>query len=135
LLKYTIYNFTQLQEVATIETVTNHHSEALETAVQLFKDIYQVTETWPRMQVFGLIMDIRRAAMGIATNLGEGQHQGMGPEFSEFLVISRQELTELKGHLVAAQENPALSAAGIEPLLHKAADLDGMLQVLAASLN
>jgi four helix bundle protein len=101
-------------------------------AVQLFKDIYQETETWPRPQVFGLIMDIRRAAMGIPSNLGEGHKQISWQEFSEFLTISQDSLAELKAHLIVAMQNPALSIADLEPLLQQVESLADKLQQLAA---
>jgi four helix bundle protein len=101
--------------------------------VQLFKDIYQETDTWPRDRVFGLIMDIRRAAMGIPSNLGEGPRQISWHEFLEFLKISRDSLAELKTHLIIAKENPALLSADFEPLLQQVEALDDKLQRLAAS--
>ena len=101
--------------------------------MQLFKDIYQETETWPRVQVFGLIMDIRRAAMGIPSNLGGGPRQPSWHDFLEFLSISQDSLAELKTHLLLAQKNPALLSADLEPLLRQVQDLDDKLQRLAAS--
>jgi four helix bundle protein len=111
---------------------TNQQSDAFEMAVQLFQGIYQETETWPRVQVFGLIMDIRRVAMGIPSNLNEGQRLE-GAEFLEFLTTSQNSLAELKDHLLVASKNPALSAAKVEPLLQQVEDLGGKLQRLAAS--
>lgn len=104
-------------------------------AVQLFKDIYQATDAWPRLQAFGLIMDIRRAAMDITKNLGEGQADPASPEFREFVAMSQELVTELQRLLRAAQAHPALDAAAIEPLWQRAADLGQRLQGLAASLS
>ncbi len=113
--------------------MTTRADEAHDLAVQLFKDIYQETETWPRAKVFGLIMDIRRAAMGIPSNLGEGPRQLSWHEFLEFLRISQDSLVELKTHLLIAQKNPALLNADLKPLLQQVQDLDDKLQRLAAS--
>jgi four helix bundle protein len=113
----------------------NQQSDALERSVQLFKDIYQITETWPQAQVFGLIMDIRRAAVSISSNLGEGQNRALGSEFMEFISISQESLVELTGHLLTAKKNPALAAPDVESLLQQAEELDGRLRGLAASLT
>lgn len=115
-------------------TVTDQQHEALESAVGLFQDIYRETETWPTMQVFELIMDIRRAAMGVSTNLTEGRNRSWGGESAEFVKISQENLAELRAHLLRAKEHKALVAAGIEGLLQQANHLDGSLQGLAASL-
>lgn len=103
-------------------------------AVQLFQEIYRRTDTWPRPQAFGLMMDIRRAAMGISTNLSEGQAQPDSPEFKEFVAMSLEQLGELQGLLAVARQNPLLVAAEIEPLLHQARELDKKLQELGATL-
>ncbi len=70
---------------------TEQQHEALESAVALFKDIYRETETWPKVQVFGLIMDIRRAAMGLSMNLTECKNLNWGAESAEFVKISQDE--------------------------------------------
>jgi four helix bundle protein len=113
----------------------NQQSDTLEMSVQLFKNIYQATETWPQTQVFGLIMDIRRAAMYVSSNLGQGPDQAMGSEFMEFVTISRESLAELTDHLLTAKNNPALSTQDVESLLQQAEELNGRLQGLTASLT
>jgi four helix bundle protein len=115
-------------------TATDQQHEALESAVALFQDIYRETETWPTMQVFELIMDIRRAAMEVSTNLTEGRHRSWGGESAEFVKISQESLVELRTHLLRAKEHKVLAEAGIEGLLQQANRLDGSLQGLAASL-
>lgn len=49
--------------------------EKLETwkeAVSLVKDIYRVTEDFPKEERFGLTSQLRRASISIASNLAEG---------------------------------------------------------------
>ncbi|MGQ9921125.1 MAG: four helix bundle protein [Desulfobacca sp.] len=123
-----------MRRIPPIET-TSLSDDVFETAVQLFKDIYQLTDTWPRTQTFGLMMDIRRAAMNISNNLSEGQAQRQSPEWREFVTLSQEGVTELERHLQAAQAHPALDAAAIDPLLRRAADLRQGLQRLAATLS
>lgn len=115
-------------------TATAQQHEALESAAALFKDIYRETETWPRMQVFGLIMDIRRAALGVSMNLTEGQNLAWGAEAGEFVQISQDNLTELRRQLLRAKDHAALAPAGIENLLQQVTRLEGSLRGLVASL-
>jgi four helix bundle protein len=115
-------------------TTTDQQHEALEGAVALFQDIYRETETWPKMQVFGLIMDIRRAAMGLSMNLTEGKHLNWEAESAEFVKISQENLAELRRQLLLAKNHEALSGDSIERLLQQLNRLDGSLQGLAASL-
>lgn len=115
-------------------TTTDQQHEAMESATALFQDIYRETETWPRTQVFDLIMDIRRAAMGVSMNLTEGQNLAWGGESVEFVRLSQDNLAELRRQLLLAKDNTALAAAGIEGLLQQLNRLDGSLQGLATSL-
>jgi four helix bundle protein len=115
--------------------VDNQKNDALELSVQLFKNIYQATETWPQPKVFGLIMDIRRAAMSVSSNLSQGPDQAMGSEFMEFVTISRESLAELTDHLLSAKNNPALSTQDVESLLQQVEELTSKLQGLTASLT
>lgn len=113
---------------------TDQQHKAMESSVALYKEIYRETETWPRMQVFGLIMDIRRAAMGVSLNLTECQNLAWGAESGEFVKISQENLADLRRQLLLAKENKALSLAKIEGLLQQVNRLEGSLQGLAASL-
>jgi four helix bundle protein len=116
-------------------TTTDQQHEALESAVALFKDIYRETEAWPKLQVFGLIMDIRRAAMGVSMNLTEGKNLAWGAESGEFVKLSQENLAELRRQLLLAKEHKALVSTGLEGLLQQVHRLDGSLQGLTASLG
>jgi four helix bundle protein len=86
------------------------------------------------MQVFNLIMDVRRAAMGITTNLTEGQNRAWSGESEEFIKIAQENLAELRRQLLLAKDNMALSETGVEGLLQQINNLEGSLQRLATSL-
>jgi four helix bundle protein len=116
-------------------TATEQQHEALEFAVALFKDIYRETETWPKMEVFALLMDIRRAAMGISMNLTEGKNLDWGVESGEFVKIAQNNLAELRRQLLLAQNNAALSVDNIAGLLQQLDRLDSSLQGLATNLT
>ena len=115
-------------------TITDQQHEALESAVALFQDIYRETETWPKPQTFGFIMDIRRAAMEASMNLTEGRNRGWGGESAEFVKLSQENLAELRRQLLLAKDHEALAGNGIAGLLEQVNRVEGALQGLAASL-
>jgi len=100
-------------------------------AVRIFQDLYQLTEAWPR-QLFGLMMDVRRAAMGIPTNLGEGQYHGAEADQQEFVALAGQQLTTLQGLLQTAQAHPAIDGSSLTPVVAAATRLEQLLQDLGA---
>ncbi len=50
-------------------------------------EIYQLTKTFPRTEMFGLTSQLRRASSSIGTNLAEGCGRTQ-PEFARFVQIA-----------------------------------------------
>jgi four helix bundle protein len=42
------------------------------TGVKLVKDIYKLTETFPKQEMYGLVSQMRRAGVSIPSNVAEG---------------------------------------------------------------
>lgn len=55
--------------------------------------VYEMTERFPKEEIFGLTSQFRRASNSIALNIGEGSG-GTTPEFRNFLRISYRSLNE-----------------------------------------
>lgn len=66
-----------------------------QTAIGLSKRIYEVTNTFPRNELYGLTNQARRASTSIALNIAEGKGRRGIKEFSHFLYIARGSLLEL----------------------------------------
>jgi four helix bundle protein len=50
--------------------------------------IYDVTKTYPKDEIYGLISQIRRASSSIPTNISEGCGRDSDAEFNRFLTIA-----------------------------------------------
>ncbi len=64
-------------------------------AVELCLLIYEVTERFPKQEMFGLISQMRRAALSVASNLAEGSARIFKKELHQFINIARGSLSEL----------------------------------------
>lgn len=64
-------------------------------AMQFITLVYKVSATYPKHEQFGLIDQIRRAAVSIALNIAEGSGAGSDKEFIRFLRISFRSLYEV----------------------------------------
>ena len=57
--------------------------------------IYEITATFPKEEKYGLIDQIRRAAVSISLNIAEGSGAGSDAEFSRFLRMSQRSAYEV----------------------------------------
>ncbi len=75
---------------------------AWQKAMALVTDVYALTKTFPREEMYGLTGQIRRAAVSVPANIAEGQGRRYGREFHQFLGNARGSLMELDTHLELA---------------------------------
>ncbi len=75
---------------------------AWQTAMQLVEDIYRLTATFPREEQFGLISQMRRAAVSVPSNMAEGAARNGTKELIHFLGIATGSLAELDTQLELA---------------------------------
>jgi len=71
-------------------------------AMVLVTDVYSLTKTFPREEIYGLSAQTRRAAASVPANIAEGQGRRLGREFHQFLGNARGSLMELDTHLELA---------------------------------
>ncbi len=64
-------------------------------AVDLSVEIYNLTNEFPEIEKFGLINQMRRASVSIASNIAEGAGRNSKKEFKHFLAISHGSSYEL----------------------------------------
>jgi len=66
-------------------------------------EIYDITKTFPSDEKFGLISQIRRAAVSIPANIAEGAARQSDKEFCNFLSIAQGSASELETELLIAK--------------------------------
>ena len=91
--------------------------EVWKLSIDFVKKVYQVTHNFPASENYGLINQIRRAAVSIPSNIAEGQGRNSTKEFRQFLAISLGSLAELETQLIIAKEIEYLTQNGLDALL------------------
>lgn len=71
---------------------------------QLALMIYQVTKTFPRDELYGLVSQMRRSSTSIPTNIAEGCGKGSDAELARFMQISMGSASELEYQLLLAKD-------------------------------
>ena len=83
-----------------------HHKdlEAWKKSIELVKDVYSITKNFPSNEQFGLVSQMRRAAVSIPSNLAEGAARFSDKESIRFIEISLGSLAELETQIIIAKE-------------------------------
>jgi four helix bundle protein len=71
-------------------------------SVALATHIYQITEKFPKSEIYGLTSQMRRAVVSISSNIAEGAARTSSKEFAQFLNIAGGSLSELDTQLEIA---------------------------------
>lgn len=104
-------------------------------AMEMAKHIYGLTSTFPQTEKYGLVSQIRRAAVSIPSNIAEGQGRLTKGEFKQFLGIARGSLYELETQILLAKEMNFLVEPQTVQLLKDIQDINRMLNGLIKSLK
>ncbi|MCE3001724.1 MAG: four helix bundle protein [Xanthomonadaceae bacterium] len=84
--------------------LTHYDLEAWQEAMRLAREVYVLTREMPDGERWGLISQMRRSAVSVASNIAEGASRGKGVEFRRYLTIARGSLIELDTQLWLARD-------------------------------
>ena len=102
--------------------------------MDLAERIYVVSEKFPRSETFGLVSQIRRAAVSIPSNIAEGKAVG-GRAYIRHLRIAHGSEAELQTQIELSIRLKMLSPADGERLLGEISQVGRMLTSLLRSLT
>src|ERR1051326_954963 len=103
--------------------------------VVLAKDIYLMTNEFPKSELYGLTSQMRRCSVSVPANIAEGSGRGSKKDFVQFLHIAQGSLRELETYLLLCEEIGLMTSIAISPLLTQVETVGKMLLGLLRSLE
>jgi len=96
--------------------------------------VYELTNQFPKSELYGLISQMRRCAVSIPSNIAEGRRRGSKKDFRQFLIIVYGSGAELETQIEIVKRLPFgknLDYSIIDSLLNETMKmLNKMLSVL-----
>jgi four helix bundle protein len=116
---------------------TRHYRElrVWQISMQLARDIYAATDSFPQREIFGLTSQMRRAAVSIPSNIAEGHGKLSDGAFRLFLSHARGSLFELQTQLELAADFGFLEGGVAESLDRNCEEVARMVNGLLRSLK
>jgi len=102
--------------------------------IALVKRVYQITRLFPGEEKFGLVSQMRRAAVSIPSNIAEGQARHTTGEFIQFISHSEGSVAELDTQLIIAVELGYCHAADVADAFKLISEIRRMLNALRRRL-
>ena len=102
--------------------------DAWRYSVAFVKEIYRLTATFPKEEIYGLTSQMRRAAVSVPSNLAEGAARRNNKEFIQFLYIAFGSLSELDTQLHIMKEMGYIKdkdVEGVAGLIRKRREMGG----------
>ena len=98
-------------------------------------DVYGLTRSFPKEELYGLTSQLRRSAASIGANIAEGSGRRANKEICRFLQIARGSASEAEYHLLLARDLKLLCEQDFQRLLGEADAVQRMLTALIQSLQ
>jgi len=104
-------------------------------AIEMSRLVYQLTSGFPQSEQFGLVSQMRRASVSVASNIAEGAARQGAKEFLKFLSIAAGSASELDTQLEISKRVEMGDTSGLERVQEAVNKVSKMLQGLMRSIR
>ncbi|PIW69511.1 MAG: four helix bundle protein [Ignavibacteriales bacterium CG12_big_fil_rev_8_21_14_0_65_30_8] len=114
----------------------NHKNlDVWKKSIELISEVYAITQSFPKDELFGLTSQIRRASVSIASNIAEGFARTSKVETVRFLDISRSSLVEVDTQIEIATKLKYIKLENLDEFSEKSNHIFAMLSNLIKKLK
>ncbi len=104
-------------------------------AISMTTEVYNVVDSFPDNERFGLTSQITRSAVSVASNIAEGSGRNSSKEFYQFLGIALGSCYELETQVLIAKNIGYLNEEKYRELSEDLIEIQKMISGLKKSLN
>jgi four helix bundle protein len=103
--------------------------------MRLVVNIYTATQDFPKSELYGLVNQMRRAAVSIPSNIAEGKGWLTDRDRAHFFSQARGSLLELETQILIGEQLKYVSSAQANALVQLSAEVGRMLNALIDSIR
>jgi four helix bundle protein len=103
---------------------------AWQKAIALAHFIYELTDSFPKREMFGLTSQLRRAAVSVPSNIAEGNGRITRGEWQQFLGHARGSLLEIETELIIAHRAHFMSDVQLDLVLERCSEVGRIINGL-----
>ena len=104
-------------------------------SIEMVTFIYKMTKNFPKDEFFGLVSQMRRAAISIPSNIAEGYARGTDKEKLHFLRISSGSISEIETQMILSLNLEYIGQETYEKLSNQITSLWRQLNALITSVK
>lgn len=104
-------------------------------AMRLARQAYVLTSELPARECYGLVSQIRRAAVSVPSNIAEGHGRLTDLQFRHFLGTARGSLNEMQTQIELASDLGYLSRESMQKLIGQGSEVARLLNALLTTLT
>ena len=103
--------------------------------MSLAKQVYEITQTYPKEEIYGMTSQMRRCAVSIPSNIAEGANRNGTKEFIQFLHIATGSASELDTQIELSRSIGLADTDNLTQLQEQTTKVLMMLRGLIRSLK
>ena len=103
--------------------------------IRLVEEVYTVSRSFPKEEMYGLKSQLRRSAVSIPSNIAEGFARLHNREYRNFLYISLGSCAELTTQIIIASRLRYIEKIKADTLLNGIEEISKMTMSLIKKLN
>ena len=115
--------------------MTHRDLKVWNDSINFVTKIYQITNNFPKEELFGITSQIRRASVSIPSNIAEGAARTSKKEFNNFLSIALGSASEVETQLIISKNLNYLNIDSFNTIIQDLNKIQRMISGLMKSIK